>query len=81
MLAAKNLIDLNTADTSTLLQLGLEPETVERVLENRPFRHKLELVSRKVVTEDDYEAVKEKVAIANANEAIKIANHLSAQTE
>jgi hypothetical protein len=67
-------MDLNSAGASELLQLGLQQEAVDRILDSRPFRNKMELVSRRVVTADVYEIVKNKVAIANANEAIKVAS-------
>ena len=71
-LVANNLIDLNTADIPDLLGLGLEAEAADRIVENRPFRNKMELVARRILPQEVYETIKEKVAIANANEAVKI---------
>lgn len=73
MLESRHLVDLNSADISRLAQLGLNQEMAERVIENRPFRNKLELLSRRVLAEEMYEEIKDKVAVANANEPVKIA--------
>jgi hypothetical protein len=73
LLAAKHLADLNSTDLAGLLDLGIEPEMAERIIENRPFRSKLELLSRRIIAEEVYEKIKDRVAVANANEAIKIA--------
>jgi DNA uptake protein ComE-like DNA-binding protein len=72
-LAENNLIDLNTGAAADFLQLGLSDEVFGRIVENRPFRNKLELLSRRVITEEIYETVKDRIGVANANEAIKIA--------
>jgi DNA uptake protein ComE-like DNA-binding protein len=73
MLAANDLLDLNVTGVSDLLELGVEAEMADRIIENRPFRNKLELLSRRIVTEEVYERIKDRVAVANANDAIKIA--------
>jgi hypothetical protein len=73
MLAANDLLDLNVTGVSDLLELGVEAEMADRIVENRPFRNKLELLSRRIVTEEVYERIKDRVAVANANDAIKIA--------
>ncbi len=72
-LEEENLTDLNEAAVSELAQLGLDEEMAGRVVENRPFRNKLELLSRRVIPEQFYEIIKNKVAVAKANETIKIA--------
>ena len=70
-LASKHLIDLNTANADQLTGLGFSRGTLERFLENRPYRNKLELVSRMVLTQEDYSRVKDRIAISAAREAIK----------
>jgi hypothetical protein len=51
------------------------PESVDRLIENRPYRSKLELVSRMVLTEAEYETIREKVRVAEDRdrEPVKIA--------
>jgi hypothetical protein len=72
-LNSAHLIDLNDAEPAQLAKLNLSPESLERLIENRPYRSKLELVSRIVLSEAEYEAIKEKVGVAKAREPVKIA--------
>jgi Helix-hairpin-helix motif len=72
-LASGHLIDLNSANADQLTELGLSAETQERLIENRPYRTKLELVSRMVLSPEEYAAIKDRVSVAEANEPVKIA--------
>jgi hypothetical protein len=72
-LVSEHLIDLNSANADQLTELVLPAETKERLIENRPYRTKLELVSRMVLSPDEYAAIKDKVSVAEANEPVKIA--------
>jgi hypothetical protein len=71
-LASEHLLDLNTASHSDLVRLGIESEVVERILENRPYRNKLDLLSRMVIAEPVYDAIKHRIGIARATESIKV---------
>ena len=72
-LAADQLIDLNEAESAQFEPLGLNPQSLERLIENRPYRSKLELVARMILSEAEYETIRDKVAIAQAREPIKVA--------
>ena len=72
-LVSQHLIDLNGATLEQLGELGISAESLGRLLENRPYRNKLELVSRMVLSQDEYSAIKDKVSVAEANEPVKIA--------
>jgi hypothetical protein len=72
-LSSAHLIDLNDADPTQLRTLNLSPESLERLIENRPYRSKLELVSRIVLSEAEYEVIKEKIGVAEGREPVKIA--------
>ena len=72
-LTSSHLIDLNDSTPDQLKSLNLTPESVERLIENRPYRSKLELVSRMVLTEAEYEMIREKVGIAEGRAPVKIA--------
>jgi hypothetical protein len=72
-LISQHLIDLNGASAEQIGELGISRESLERLLENRPYRNKLELVSRMVLSKDEYSAIKDKVSVAEAGEAMKIA--------
>ena len=72
-LVSQHLIDLNAASGEQLGELGVSAESLARLLENRPYRTKLELVSRLVLSEGEYSAIKDRVSVALAREPVKIA--------
>ena len=72
-LASQHLIDLNEASVEQIGELGISAESLERLMENRPYRNKLELLSRMVLSQDEYSTIKHEVSVAKANEPVKIA--------
>jgi hypothetical protein len=72
-LVSEHLNDLNSANADQLTKLGLSAETQERLIDTRPYRNKLELISRMVLSQDEYVAIKDRVSVAEANESVKIA--------
>jgi hypothetical protein len=72
-LASRHVADLNTAGQPQLEELGLDAESVDRLIENRPYRNKVELLSRMVVPQEVYAAIKDKIAVADAQEPFKVA--------
>lgn len=72
-LVSQHLIDLNGASVEQMRGLGISVESLGRLLENRPYRNKLELVSRMVLSQEEYSAIKDKVSIAEAGEPVKTA--------
>lgn len=72
-IVSERLVDLNEAVASELSGLGLDQETVERLVENRPYRSKLELVSRMVIPEAIFATIRDKVAISEGRNPIKVA--------
>ena len=72
-LASQHLIDLNGASVEQIGELGISAESLERLLDNRPYRNKLELVSRMILSQDEYSAIKDKVSVAEAGKPVKIA--------
>ena len=72
-LDSAHLLDLNDAGREQLEKLNLNPDSLDRLMENRPYRSKLELVSRMVVSEAEYETIKDKIGVAEGREPVKIA--------
>lgn len=66
-------LDLNTASLDDLRGLGLDNDAADRVIEHRPYRNKLDLVSQLVVPRDVYERIKHSVRVARDNAAVKVA--------
>jgi hypothetical protein len=72
-LKSSHLVDLNDSNLEQLKNLNLTPESIQRLIENRPYRSKLELVSRMILSEAEYEAIKEQVGVAEGRAPVKIA--------
>jgi hypothetical protein len=72
-LVSEHLIDLNAAGADQIAGLGISAESLERLLENRPYRNKLELVSRMILSQDEYSSIRDKVSVSAAREPVKIA--------
>ena len=64
--------DLNRCSIEDLRSLGLEEGTPERIIESRPYRSKLELVSRVMLPNEVYVGVKNRVTVANPDEPVKV---------
>lgn len=66
-------MDLNTASHEEFLRIGLDGKMSDRIVENRPYRNKLDLLSRMVIPEQAYGVIRDQVGVAKATEAIKVA--------
>jgi hypothetical protein len=66
--------DLNRCSIEDLRSLGLEEGTSERIIESRPYRSKLELLSRVMLPNEVYVGVKNRVTVANPDEPVKVAS-------
>jgi DNA uptake protein ComE-like DNA-binding protein len=67
------LLDLNDASNEELSGLGLEEAMVTNIVENRPYRNKLDLVSRLVIPENEYARIRHQIGVREAYEPIKVA--------
>ena len=66
----RGLLDLNTADRNELLQLaGLGPFLADRIIENRPYRSKLDLISRRVIPDASYRRISHQIEVVVDAEA------------
>jgi len=70
---SQHLVDLNSADRAELENLALGSESIERIIEGRPYRSKLELVSRMVLSEAEYASIREKIGVSKGREPVKVA--------
>ena len=51
--------DLNSAPEEDLVLAGIDRSAAKKIIAARPFKNKQELVSRNLLTKDEYEIVKE----------------------
>jgi len=69
-------LDLNKCTREELLQLpGISDETAERILDNRPYRSKFDLLNRLIVSEALYSRLRSQVYVepAAARQSVQIA--------
>jgi DNA uptake protein ComE-like DNA-binding protein len=60
-------LNLNTASADELKQIpGLNEATAKKILENRPYKRKDELVTKKILPLATYESIKEHIAAGPA---------------
>jgi DNA uptake protein ComE-like DNA-binding protein len=59
-------LDLNKASKDQLLSLpGMSTEGAERIIDGRPYRNASELVSRRVISQQEYDKIKDQVTAKN----------------
>lgn len=58
---APALLDINTATAEQLTQVVMDEAVAERIIENRPYANKRQLVSRNLVSEEEYERIKDRI--------------------
>lgn len=66
-------LDLNQASREDLLRLpGLNEDLADRILENRPYRSKFDLLNRLVVPDTAYRQISHRVSVSEraAHEAV-----------
>ena len=59
------LTDLNHAERAELQKLDLGPIAVDRIMENRPYRNKLELISRMVIPNALYSRIRHRIGVGS----------------
>jgi DNA uptake protein ComE-like DNA-binding protein len=60
---AHDKLDLNSASESDLLALpGINKRQAHRIVEDRPYRDKHEIVTRRIITEDEYLKIRDQIA-------------------
>jgi DNA uptake protein ComE-like DNA-binding protein len=56
---SKKQVDINSASEQELVAAGIEKATVKKIIEARPYRNKAELVSRQLLTREQYDKLKD----------------------
>jgi hypothetical protein len=69
-----DLLDLNSCSVQDLLGIAdLDADWAARIVESRPYRNKMDLLSRMVVPIDVFNVISERVSIAKPDEGVKVA--------
>ena len=74
--AGLTTLDLNNAPAEAFSILGIDLESAERIVENRPYRNKLELLERFVIPQADYDLIKHRISTdpAHAEDGVRVAS-------
>lgn len=68
------MVDLNQASAEDFERIGVhDRDMVDKLIEGRPYRNKMDLLTRMIVPEDVYAIIKNHIDIARPNEAVKVA--------
>ena len=59
----KNALDLNTAAPAQLTALGLSQKQTSLIIRNRPYKSRNELVSKGVLSQQEYKDIETKVTV------------------
>ncbi len=63
-------LDINTATKDDLEKLpGIGPATSQKIIDGRPYRAKSDLVSKKIVSQSEYDKIKDQIIAHQAKSA------------
>lgn len=72
--ASPELFDLNSCSVEDLLGItGMDADSATRIVESRPYRSKMDLLSQMVVPNHVFAIVSERVRVLSPDESVKIA--------
>ena len=74
----KDLVDINSASEKELGELkGIDKDQVKKIIKNRPYARKDELVSKKVIGEKAYDRIKDQIIAKQGSKEIVDINNAS----
>ena len=53
------IVDINSAPEADIVAVGIEKAAAKKIVEGRPYRNKRDLVTRELLTMEQYDAVKD----------------------
>ena len=59
--AKASTVDINNASEAEIAALGIDKAVAKKIVDGRPYRSKRELVTKKLLTPEQYDKVKDKV--------------------
>ena len=72
--AMAGMVDINQASAEDLERIGVhDRDMVDRLIEGRPYRNKMDLLTRMIVPQDVYDVIKNYIDIARPDESVKVA--------
>jgi hypothetical protein len=68
------IVDINHASAEDFERIGVhDQDLVDKLIEGRPYRNKMDLLTRMIVPEDVYAIIKNHIEIARPDESVKLA--------
>lgn len=58
---SKKQIDINSATEAEMVSIGIEKAIAKKIIEARPYRAKTELVSKQLLTKEQYDKLKDQL--------------------
>ena len=55
------IVDINTAPESDIVAVGIERAVAKKIVEGRPYRNKRDLVTKQLLTKEQYEKFKNSI--------------------
>jgi DNA uptake protein ComE-like DNA-binding protein len=55
------IVDINTAPESDIVSIGIDRAVAKKIVEGRPYRNKRDLVTRQLLTKEQYEKYKNSI--------------------
>jgi DNA uptake protein ComE-like DNA-binding protein len=53
-----SIVDINSSPEADIVSIGIERTTAKKIVEGRPWRSKRDLVTKQLLTKDQYEKLK-----------------------
>jgi DNA uptake protein ComE-like DNA-binding protein len=62
-----SVVDINTAPEADIVSIGIERTVAKKIVEGRPWRSKRDLVTKQLLTKDQYEKFKNSLVAKRAS--------------
>lgn len=55
------IVDINSAPEADIVSVGIDKPVAKKIVEGRPYRNKRDLLTRELLTKEEYEKVKDRI--------------------
>jgi len=55
------IVDINTAPEAEIAAVGIDKAIAKKIVDGRPYRNKRDLVTRQLLSQDQYDKVKDQI--------------------
>jgi len=64
-----SIVDINAAPEAEIVSVGIDRAVVKKIIEGRPWRNKRDLLTKQLLTKDQYEKVKDSLVAKRAKKS------------